>query len=94
MKTQSHLQAKLAKHMPEIKEIDYSHYILSPMPGKVVSVAVKAGDKVNLHQPLVVVEAMKMQNVLRSPKDGIIKKVICKPGENVAVDAILIEFEQ
>lgn len=63
------------------------------MPGAVQSVAVKEGDKVILGQELVIVEAMKMQNVLRSPKDGKIKKVLVKPGTTVAVDETLIEFE-
>lgn len=63
------------------------------MPGTVKSVAVKVGDKVNLNQEIVILEAMKMQNVLRSERDGIIKKVNTTVGQNVPVDAVLIEFE-
>ncbi len=65
----------------------------SPMPGAVQSVAVKDGDKVVLGQELVIVEAMKMQNVLRAAKDGVVKKVHAKAGSTVAVDEVLVEFE-
>lgn len=63
------------------------------MPGAIQSVSVKPGDKVILAQELVVVEAMKMQNVLRAPKDGVVKSVLVKPGQTVAVDEVLVEFE-
>jgi len=67
-------------------------FLTSPMPGRVVSVAVKAGDKVAIGQELVVVEAMKMQNVLRAERDCYVKEIKTKPGEDVQLDAILVEF--
>lgn len=70
-----------------------SNVIVSPMPGTVVSVAVKAGDQVFAGQECAVLEAMKMQNVLRAPKDGVIKRVTVAKGSEVAVDQVLIEFD-
>lgn len=63
------------------------------MPGTVVSVSVKEGDTVAQGSEVAVVEAMKMQNVLRAPRVGKIKKVFVKPGQSVSADEFLIEFE-
>ena len=63
------------------------------MPGRIVTVTKKAGDKVVLGEGIVTMEAMKMRNVLHAERDGVIKKVNVKEGDNVPVDAILIEFE-
>jgi len=63
------------------------------MPGKITSVAVKTGDAVVVGQEICVIEAMKMQNILKSPSDCKVKKVACKVGETVGVDEILVEFE-
>ena len=63
------------------------------MPGLVVSVAVKAGQEVKAGEALMVVEAMKMENVLRAELDGVIKSVNCEAGASVAADELLIEFE-
>ena len=67
--------------------------IVSVMPGKVVRVLVQEGDRVQAGQGLVVVEAMKMENELPSPKDGVIKKIAVEPGRNVESGTLLIEVE-
>eukprot|EP00298_Acanthocystis_sp_HF-20_P012075 c19711_g1_i2.p1 GENE.c19711_g1_i2~~c19711_g1_i2.p1 ORF type:complete len:702 (+),score=238.22 c19711_g1_i2:81-2186(+) len=87
------ISKKLLKHMPVLKKIDTSKFVLSPMPGLVKSVAVQPGDKVIVGQEVAVIEAMKMQNVIRSEKDAVIKSVLVKTGSSVHVDEILIEFE-
>lgn len=63
------------------------------MPGAVVSVNVQAGQTVVDGQDLCVIEAMKMQNILKSERDGKIKSVRVKSGDSVSVDELLIEFE-
>jgi len=63
------------------------------MPGLVVAVAVKEGDQVEAGQPLAIVEAMKMENILRAEKAATVKKVAAKAGESLAVDAVIMEFE-
>ncbi len=87
------LQAALFHKMPEIPEEDTSKFLLCPMPGLVVSIAVNVGDKVEAGQTLAIVEAMKMENVLKAEKDGVVKEIPCKPGDSLAVDAIMIEFQ-
>jgi propionyl-CoA carboxylase alpha chain len=62
------------------------------MPGLVVSLAVAEGQEVKAGETLAVIEAMKMENILRAERDGTIKKVHVKPGESVAVDAAILEF--
>ncbi|EFA75992.1 propionyl-CoA carboxylase [Heterostelium album PN500] len=86
-------EEELVRYMPEKKTVDSSNALLSPMPGAILSVAVKVGDKVVLGQELCIIEAMKMQNVLRAPRDCEIKSIKVTPGTNVAVDEILIEFK-
>ena len=68
--------------------------LLSPMPGKLISYAVEAGDKVELGQELCVVEAMKMQNVQRSERRGTIKSINCEVGDSLKVDQVILEFEE
>ena len=63
------------------------------MPGLLVSLNVAEGDKVEAGQPLAVVEAMKMENILRAEKSGTVKTVNAKPGESLRVDAIILEME-
>jgi len=75
------------------EEVDTSKMLLCPMPGKIVSVAVAEGDSVEAGQELCVVEAMKMQNVLRAEKAGVVKIVTCGEGDTLAVDQMIIEFE-
>ena len=64
----------------------------APMPGLVVRIAVAVGDVVSVGQALVVVEAMKMQNVLKAERDATVKTVKAKPGDSLAVDAVIMEF--
>jgi propionyl-CoA carboxylase alpha chain len=63
-----------------------------PMPGLVVSLAVSEGQEVKAGETLAVIEAMKMENVLRAERDGIIKKIRVKQGDSIAVDAVVMEF--
>jgi propionyl-CoA carboxylase alpha chain len=67
--------------------------VSSPMPGRIISVSVKEGDDVIEGSELVVVEAMKMQNILRTPHLGKIKKIFIEPGNTVQSGQLLIEFE-
>ena len=67
--------------------------IIAPMPGKIVEVNVKPGDKVAKNQVVLVYEAMKMENDLQAEFDGVVKRVFVTPGENVGNDAVLVEFE-
>ena len=62
------------------------------MPGLVVSIAVAAGQEVKTGEPLAVVEAMKMENVLRADRDGVVRRVLVKPGQTLAVDQVILEF--
>jgi len=88
--TESQYQYK--KYMPEPAQIDYTKSIISPMPGAIVSIDVQPGDEVEDGQQLCIIEAMKMQNVLKSEISGTIKKVNVKAGDSVVVDEVLIEF--
>lgn len=83
----------LAGHMLPKHARDFSKVLVSPMPGTLVSVAVKDGQEVEEGQEVAVVEAMKMQNVLRAPKKGRVKKVAAAAGKTLAVDETIIEFE-
>jgi propionyl-CoA carboxylase alpha chain len=62
------------------------------MPGLVRSIAVTEGAEVKAGDTLAVVEAMKMENVLRAERDGVVKKIFAKPGDSLAVDAVIMEF--
>jgi propionyl-CoA carboxylase alpha chain len=86
--------AALATIMPEKIAPDTSQYLLCPMPGVIVSVMVAEGDEVQDGQALAVVEAMKMENTLRAEKKAVIKKINCGPGDNLAVDEVILEFEK
>lgn len=85
--------AELSRHMIEKVPPDLSKYLLCPMPGLLTALHVAEGDKVEAGQPLAVVEAMKMENILRAEKAGVVAKVDAKPGESLAVDAVILEFE-
>ncbi|MGZ8359961.1 MAG: ATP-binding protein [Allosphingosinicella sp.] len=85
--------AILSRHMIEKVPPDLSRFLICPMPGLLTALHVGAGDKVEAGQPLAVVEAMKMENILRAEKAGIVKAVDAKPGESLAVDAVILEFE-
>jgi propionyl-CoA carboxylase alpha chain len=85
--------APLAAHMIEKIPPDLSKFLICPMPGLLVSLNVAQGDKVEAGQPLAVVEAMKMENILRAEKSATVKKVNAKAGESLAVDAVILELE-
>ncbi len=85
--------APLALHMIEKIPPDLSRYLICPMPGLITAVNVEAGDKVEAGQPLAIVEAMKMENILRAEKSGTVKVVNAKAGDSLAVDAIILEME-
>ncbi|HWI85568.1 MAG TPA: DUF2118 domain-containing protein, partial [Sphingomonas sp.] len=85
--------AALAKHMIEKVPPDLSRFLLCPMPGLLTTLNVKAGDRVEAGQALAVVEAMKMENILRAEKAGVVSKVDAAPGDSLAVDAVILEFE-
>jgi propionyl-CoA carboxylase alpha chain len=85
--------AELLAMMPEKAVADTSKQLLCPMPGLVVSVAVEEGQEVKVGETLAVVEAMKMENVLRAERDGVVSKIHVKPGDSLAVDAVILEFE-
>ncbi len=72
---------------------DLSKYLLCPMPGLVVSIAVAEGDRVEAGQVLATVEAMKMENILRAEKPMTVARLMAKPGDSLAVDAVILEFE-
>jgi len=71
---------------------DTGKKLLCPMPGLVKSIAVAAGQEVKAGETLAVVEAMKMENVLRAERDGTVKTLHAKPGDSLAVDAVIMEF--
>jgi len=85
--------APLAAHMIEKIPPDLSRFLLSPMPGLLAALHVHAGDKVEAGQPLAVVEAMKMENILRAGKSGVVKSISAAPGDSLAVDAVILELE-
>jgi propionyl-CoA carboxylase alpha chain len=85
--------ADLSKHMLEKVAPDMSRFLIAPMPGLVTRLDVAAGDKVEPGQPVAVMEAMKMENILRAPKAATVKATPVKAGESVAVDQVIVEFE-
>jgi propionyl-CoA carboxylase alpha chain len=85
--------AELSRHMIEKVPPDLSRFLICPMPGLLTALNVGEGDAVEAGQPLAVVEAMKMENILRAEKSGRVKSVSAKPGESLAVDAVILEFE-
>ncbi|MCK9542509.1 MAG: acetyl/propionyl/methylcrotonyl-CoA carboxylase subunit alpha [Novosphingobium sp.] len=85
--------AHLRKYMIEKIPPDLSRFLICPMPGLLVALHVNAGDHVEAGQPLAVVEAMKMENILRAEKAGTVKLVNAKAGDSLAVDAVILEME-
>ena len=85
--------AELAALMPIKEAPDLSKFLLSPMPGLLVSLAVEAGQQIKAGEELAVVEAMKMENVLKAQADGVVAKVAATPGESLSVDQVILEFE-
>ncbi|WP_373492099.1 acetyl-CoA carboxylase biotin carboxylase subunit [Parasphingorhabdus sp.] len=85
--------AQHAVHMIEKIPPDLSKYLLCPMPGLLVALHVGEGEAVVEGQPLAVVEAMKMENILRAEKNGVVKSVSAAQGDSLAVDAVILELE-
>jgi propionyl-CoA carboxylase alpha chain len=86
-------QAELAELMPEKLPPDTSKMLLCPMPGLIVKVDVEVGDEVQEGQALCTVEAMKMENILRAEKKGVVSKINASAGDSLAVDEVIMEFE-
>jgi propionyl-CoA carboxylase alpha chain len=86
-------EATAARLMPAKILSDTSKKVLCPMPGLVVAIAVAIGQEVKAGETLAVVEAMKMENVLRAERDGVVKTIHAKKGDSLAVDAVILEFE-
>ena len=85
--------AELYQLMPYKAPPDLSKFLLSPMPGLLVDVAVQPGQKVQAGEKLAVIEAMKMENILFATQDGVVSKVSAAKGNSLAVDDIILEFE-
>ena len=85
-------EAAAARLMPAKKAANSGKAVRCPMPGLVVSIAVLEGQEVKAGETLAVVEAMKMENVLRAERDGVVKAIKAKPGDSLAVDAVIMEF--
>ena len=79
--------------MPSKQGPDASSHIVSPMPGLLIEVGVREGDEVKAGQPVAVVEAMKMENVLRAPGDGVVARILASPGESLRVGQTIIELD-
>ncbi|OAN77725.1 acetyl/propionyl-CoA carboxylase subuit alpha [Sulfitobacter sp. EhC04] len=86
-------QAELARLMPEKVAADTSKLLLCPMPGLVVKLSVAVGDEVQDGQALCTIEAMKMENILRAERKGIVSKINAGEGDSLAVDDVIMEFE-
>ena len=84
--------AEYAARIPEQAPPDTSKLVLSPMPGLIVSIAVDTGEPVKAGQELLILEAMKMENVLRAERDGVVEDIRVTPGASVAADEVLIAF--
>ena len=76
------------------KKKDTSNFLLSPMPGLLTTILVKKGQKIQEDEPLVIIEAMKMENIIKAEKDLVVKKIFAKEGDSLDVDQSIIEFEK
>jgi propionyl-CoA carboxylase alpha chain len=85
--------APLSMHMIEKIPPDLSRFLLSPMPGLLTALHVAQGDKVEAGQPLAVIEAMKMENILRAGKTGTVKSITAAQGESLSVDQVILELD-
>jgi propionyl-CoA carboxylase alpha chain len=85
--------AYLLSLMPEKAPPDLSRFLLSPMPGLLREVSVAEGQEVKAGEKLVVIEAMKMENILKAEHDVTVKKIVAQPGASLSVDEVIIEFE-
>jgi propionyl-CoA carboxylase alpha chain len=84
--------AELHKLMPFKAPPDLSKFVLSPMPGLLVEIAVQIGQKVQAGERVAVIEAMKMENVLFAAADGVVGKIVATKGESLSVDQVIVEF--
>jgi propionyl-CoA carboxylase alpha chain len=85
--------AALSRHMIEKVPPDLSRFLICPMPGLLTALHVGEGEEVQAGQPLAVVEAMKMENILRAEKSATVKATQAKAGDSLAVDQVIVEFE-
>ncbi|WP_332671045.1 acetyl-CoA carboxylase biotin carboxylase subunit [Aromatoleum sp.] len=85
--------AELQSLMPTKLPPDLSRFLLSPMPGLLREIAVRVGQEVKAGEKLAVIEAMKMENVLKAEQDGTVKKIVATAGASLAVDEVIVEFE-
>ncbi|MBC10567.1 MAG: acetyl/propionyl-CoA carboxylase subunit alpha [Rickettsiales bacterium] len=90
----SERHSELNKIMIPRTEEDKSKFLMAPMPGLLVSLLVKEGDFVDENQPLAIIEAMKMENIIKSDKKVKIRKVSCKEGDSLEVDQVMLEFDK
>jgi propionyl-CoA carboxylase alpha chain len=85
--------AELYRIMPMQMDTDLSGFLLAPMPGLLVKLSVEEGQPVKVGEELAIIEAMKMENVLRAPQDGIVAKIVAKLGDSLDVDQVILEFK-
>jgi propionyl-CoA carboxylase alpha chain len=86
--------AELLKRMPYKAPPDLSRFLLAPMPGLLTEITVKVGQAVKAGDKLAVVEAMKMENVLKATQDGVVEEQLAKPGDSLAVDQPILSFKK
>jgi propionyl-CoA carboxylase alpha chain len=87
------LQAAMARKMPEKVPPDTSKLLLCPMPGLIVKLDVQVGDEVQDGQALCTIEAMKMENILRAERKGVVTKINAAAGDSLSVDDVIMEFD-
>jgi len=85
--------ATLLRRMKPKPPAERSRHLVSPMPGLLVSIVAATGQDVKAGEALAVIEAMKMENVLRAERDGRVGRIVAKPGDSLAVDQVILEFE-
>jgi len=86
------LSAELHARLPKREPADTSKLIISPMPGLVISLHVELGQEVQAGETVVIIEAMKMQNIIKAERTGVVKMLGAKAGDSVAADEVLVEF--
>jgi len=91
---QSPREYELSKYMHEPTLVDTSDFVISPMPGTLISCAISEGTYVEVGQELCIVEAMKMQNIVRAPRAGVIGKINIAPGSSMQADDIIMEYAE
>jgi len=89
----THRAQEFASRMPPKPKPDLSRVVTAPMPGLIKDVSVAVGDEVKLGQPLLILEAMKMENIVRAERDGVVESVGVASGDTVAADAVLVTLE-